>query len=111
MGDLTKRVFVGEFGPHISTEPRLARTTTAEVFRASLQWGCPFVLQWETYDNHSTVPLVPRDNYDLYTFTPIRKLFMDWNLAARVYVEENNPSSDELRLWAVDWFTETQLII
>jgi hypothetical protein len=106
MGDLTKRIFVGEFGPGIATESTLARSTAAQVFRASLQWGCPFVLQWQTYDNHSTVPLVPRGSYDLYTFTPVRKLFMDWNVAARVYVEDKNPSSDQLRLWAVDWFID-----
>jgi hypothetical protein len=109
MGDNSKRVFIGEFGPGLATEPTLARTTAAEVIRASLEWGCPFVLQWELYDNLTTMPLVLRGTEDMHTdFNPIRQLYLDWGLAAREYVRKNRPTSEGLRLFAVDWFTEIQ---
>ena len=51
-----KRVFIGEYGfpVHGSGKPR----TPAEqdgmsriIMRAALEWGCPFVLYWELYNN------------------------------------------------------------
>jgi len=44
-----KRVFIGEYGFPIAPaeQDRLAR----QVMRAGLEWGCPFVLYWEMYNN------------------------------------------------------------
>jgi len=48
-----KRVFIGEFGYPL----RVVRTPTEQLkrtlntLRASIEWGCPFALYWEFYDN------------------------------------------------------------
>jgi hypothetical protein len=44
LGDTTRRVFIGEFSPVNSRDPSLFVPSAAQVFRAALQWGCPFVL-------------------------------------------------------------------
>jgi hypothetical protein len=108
MGGNTKRIFIGEFGP-TNVDPRLARTTLAEVIRASLEWGCPFVLQWMIYDNDTTVPLVPRETTELKSdLTPMRQLYRDWKAAAIQFLKGGSRSSEELRHFAVQWFTQIQ---
>ena len=105
LGDMSKRVFIGEFSPVNTREPSLFVPSAAQVFRAALQWGCPFVLHWAAYDNDSNaVPLVPRDNKDIYTLSPMRQFFKNWTDAAHFYVLSKNPTSNQLRLWAVEWF-------
>jgi hypothetical protein len=101
-----RRVFIGEFGTSRTSEPELWVSTTAQIIRAALEWGCPFVLQWEDYDNDSSVvPMVPRDNQNLYTsITPLRQFLKDWSDDAQAFVADNSPTTNELRLWAVEYF-------
>jgi hypothetical protein len=56
-----KRVFIGEYGfPAISGEadaPRPPEKTNAlslTVMKTGIEWGCPFVLYWELYNNEVT---------------------------------------------------------
>jgi hypothetical protein len=47
------RVFIGEYGfptRQVKT-PRAQEDVAREVIRAGLEWGCPFLLYWEIYDN------------------------------------------------------------
>ena len=47
-----KRVWIGEFGyPAIRFSEAQADLRTRWVIRAGLEWGCPFVLYWELYNN------------------------------------------------------------
>ena len=47
-----KRVWIGEFGyPAISYSEAEADRNTRWVLRTGLEWGCPFVLYWELYNN------------------------------------------------------------
>jgi hypothetical protein len=47
-----KRVFIGEYGfPSIRFDPARQETLSRQVMRAGLEWGCPFVLYWELYNN------------------------------------------------------------
>lgn len=47
-----KRVWIGEFGyPAIKFSAAEADLRTRWVIRAGLEWGCPFVLYWELYNN------------------------------------------------------------
>ncbi len=47
-----KRVWIGEFGyPAIRFSEVQADLRTRWVIRAGLEWGCPFVLYWELYNN------------------------------------------------------------
>ena len=49
----TPRVFIGEYGFPIRQvlTPKAQEEDAREVMRAGLEWGCPFVLYWEIYDN------------------------------------------------------------
>jgi hypothetical protein len=47
-----KRVFIGEFGWQGNTVGPAAQNSHAiEFIRAAMEWGCPFILQWELYGN------------------------------------------------------------
>jgi hypothetical protein len=47
-----KRVFIGEYGfaAHTYPEPERDRRSR-QVMRVGLEWGCPFVLCWQMYNN------------------------------------------------------------
>lgn len=47
-----KRVFIGEYGfPAVSYSPEEQEAKARQVLRGALEWGCPFVLYWEMYNN------------------------------------------------------------
>lgn len=50
-----KRVFIGEYGfPARRYSPKVQNRKSIETIIAALEWGCPFVLYWELYDNEGT---------------------------------------------------------
>ncbi len=50
-----KRVFIGEYGfPARRYSPEVQNQKSIETMIAALEWGCPFVLYWELYDNEGT---------------------------------------------------------
>lgn len=47
-----KRVFIGEYGfAAIHNSPEQQDAKSRAVIRTGLEWGCPFVLYWELYNN------------------------------------------------------------
>ncbi len=47
-----KRVFIGEYGfPAAGNTPKEQDLRSRRVMRTGLEWGCPFVLYWEVYNN------------------------------------------------------------
>ena len=47
-----KRVFIGEYGFPARRVPEAERDRRSrQVMRAGLQWGCPFILCWQMYNN------------------------------------------------------------
>jgi hypothetical protein len=47
-----KRVWIGEYGyPAVRNSPEEQADKARRLIRASLQWGCPFTLYWEMYNN------------------------------------------------------------
>jgi endo-1,4-beta-mannosidase len=47
-----KRVFIGEFGfPAVKYSPAEQELKSRHVLQAALEWGCPFALYWEMYNN------------------------------------------------------------
>jgi len=47
-----KRVFIGEFGfPAVKFTPQEQDRKSRDVLRVALEWGCPFALYWEIYNN------------------------------------------------------------
>lgn len=50
-----KRVFIGEYGfPTRRYTPEEQNRKSLEVMIAAMDWGCPFVLYWELYDNEGS---------------------------------------------------------
>lgn len=50
-----RRVFIGEYGfPTRRYTPEVQNQKTIEAMIAGIEWGCPFVLYWELYDNEGT---------------------------------------------------------
>lgn len=50
-----KRVFIGEYGfPARRYTPEEQNRKSLEVMIAAMDWGCPFVLYWELYDNEGS---------------------------------------------------------
>lgn len=50
-----RRVFIGEYGlPARDRSAEEQRDLALQVARAALEWGCPFALYWEMYNNEVT---------------------------------------------------------
>ncbi len=50
-----KRVFIGEYGfPASRYTPEEQNKKSIETMIVGLEWGCPFVLYWELYDNEGS---------------------------------------------------------
>ncbi|MBU6303316.1 MAG: hypothetical protein KGS60_17345 [Verrucomicrobia bacterium] len=50
-----KRVFLGEYGfPARLHPPEEQARQSVEVMITAIEWGCPFILYWELYDNEGT---------------------------------------------------------
>ena len=49
-----RRVFIGEYGyplPLANNSPKDQARRTLNTIRVGMEWGCPFILYWEMYDN------------------------------------------------------------
>ena len=50
-----KRVFIGEYGfDNMSNGESTQNMRSRMVMKAALEWGCPFILYWEMYNNEIT---------------------------------------------------------
>lgn len=50
-----KRVFIGEYGfDNLSNGESTQNLRSRMVMKAALEWGCPFILYWEMYNNEIT---------------------------------------------------------
>ena len=50
-----KRVFIGEYGfPARRYDPEVQNRKSVEAMIAAIDWGCPFALYWELYDNEGS---------------------------------------------------------
>ncbi len=49
-----RRVFIGEYGyplPLVNSSPKDQARRALNTIRVGMEWGCPFILYWEFYDN------------------------------------------------------------
>ena len=69
---------------------------------SAVQWGTPFVIYWEYYDNGSTVPIVPKSG----AITPLHQLFTIYYTAAVQFVASQGGSTTtaEVNIWAEKYF-------
>jgi len=101
-----KRVFVGEYGfPAEQHTPAAQAVKSLGVIRAALEWGCPFVLYWEMYNNE-VVKGKQRGFWlidDKGDKTPLYEAHRDYYAWARTYLTEYRkahrrlPSFDQFR--------------
>jgi hypothetical protein len=63
-----KRVFIGEYGynlPIVNNSPNDQAYCALNTIQAGIEWGCPFILYWEMYDNTDTgFWMVDRNNVE-----------------------------------------------
>ena len=87
-----KRVFLGEYGfPAIRHSPEEQAELSRRVMRAGLEWGCPFVLYWEFYNNEVTEDGTQRGFWmvdDRGVKQPVYDLHQRYYAWARGYVSE-----------------------
>ena len=111
-----KRVWLGEYGfPSIKFSPAEQDALSRRVMRVGLEWGCPFVLYWEMYNNEVDETGKQRGFWlidDHGVKQPIywtHQKFYEW---ARQYVaritkaRERPPASEEFRKAAIAYLNE-----
>jgi hypothetical protein len=94
-----KRVFIGEYGfpahPGGTEAPRASETTNAlslVVMKAGIEWGCPFVLYWELYNNEVTAEGLQKGFWmidDRGKKTPVYDSHLRYYAWARKFVAEH----------------------
>ncbi len=85
-----RRVFVGEFGtPALERSAEAQRELALDVARVALEWGCPFALYWEMYNNEVTADGEQRGWWmidDQGVKQPVYRLYEEYLSWARGYV-------------------------
>lgn len=107
-----RRVFIGEYGfPARRYPPEEQNRKSIETMIAALEWGCPFVLYWELYDNEGSTEapggfwLINEKNEKQPVWHTHQRYF-EW---ARKHVAEciratgEAPSDEAFRKEAVAW--------
>ncbi len=108
-----KRVFIGEYGmPLLGNSAQAQDRLARHVMRAGLQWGCPFVLYWEMYNNEVTADGRQRGFWlidDHGIKQPVYDTHRQFYEKARAYVADFTvknkrvPSREEFGLAALAW--------
>jgi len=115
-----KRVFVGEFGAptlHYTAQQQDARVR--DVIATAAQWGTPFVLYWQLYNNELEPDGSPRGFWlidDKGVKQPVYFTLQHYYADARAYaahfesVHKRKPTDAELRAFACSWFSGTAAV-
>lgn len=111
-----RRVFIGEYGfPACQHTPEEQDRRSRQVIRAALEWGCPFVLYWELYNNEVDEGGNQRGFWmidDKGNKQPVYHTHRQFYGAARDYSNKyraqhgRHPGDNEFRRWAVGWFRQ-----
>ncbi|WP_192879338.1 cellulose binding domain-containing protein [Microbulbifer sp. A4B17] len=120
-----KRVFIGEYGYGESwfkdwgtrsgeAQDMLSRN----VIKTALQWGTPFILYWQMYDNEydswindfTGYWLVDKDGNKKEIYNTHQKYYKDAKTFLNNYYLENSslPSESEFRSYALKWFESSK---
>jgi hypothetical protein len=87
-----RRVFIGEYGfPAVFNTPAQQEAKSRQVMRAALEWGCPFCLYWEMYNNEVDKDGKQRGFWlidDKGVTQPVYETHRKFYEAARRWVEE-----------------------
>lgn len=110
-----KRIFIGEYGfPARRYSPEVQNEKSIETMIAALEWGCPFVLYWELYDNEGTPEkpggfwLIDEKN-EKQPIWHTHQHYFEW---ARKHLADNKdrtgqyPADEEFRAAALDYLRQ-----
>jgi hypothetical protein len=113
-----KRVFIGEYGfPAERASPVEQAEKSRTVMRQALEWGCPFVLYWEFYNNEVKEDGTQRGFWlidDAGNKTPAYELHADFLEKARQSVRDSLqrdnrlPTPEEFRRRALEILAPTR---
>jgi hypothetical protein len=111
-----KRVWIGEYGfPAIAHSPAEQDQLSRKVMRAGLEWGCPFVLYWELYNNEIDKDGTQRGFWlidDKGGKPPVYETHRSYYAWARRFVADFRkaqgrvPTAEEFRKQAVLWLDQ-----
>ena len=108
-----KRVFIGEFGYPLTVVNNSSvnqAKRTANVLRAAIEWGCPFALYWEMYDNEGDKLgywMINSKNVKQPVYYMYEDFCNDMHDFVKEYALANGqaPGDKEFRTYASDWFS------
>jgi len=108
-----KRVFIGEYGfPSCNVSPEEQDKRSRQVMRTGLEWGCPFVLYWEMYNNEVDKDgkqrgfwLINDKNEKQPVYHSHQRLYKQAKQYVADFKKHNGrvPTFDEYRKAAVEW--------
>jgi hypothetical protein len=114
-----KRVFIGEYGfwtwkdGQVQNTPAQQNDKSLRVIRTALEWGCPFILYWQLYNNERDADGRHRGFWmidDKGVRQPIFTTHQDYGLWVRGQVQAvrartgQPPTSEDLRRSALEYF-------
>jgi hypothetical protein len=109
-----RRVFVGEFGaPTLHYTPQQQDARVRDVMATAIQWGTPFVLYWQLYNNELEPNGTPRGFWlidDKGVKQPVYFTLQKYYADARAYVADftkknkRQPDDQEFERFAYQWF-------
>jgi hypothetical protein len=112
-----KRVFIGEFAfrRNLLKSPYLNDAYCRNVFQAAIEWGCPFVLYWEMYNNeidedgnHRGYWLIDNHGVKTQLYYTYKRFYRH----AKEYVADfkkkhkSLPTQDQFNHYAAQWFAD-----
>lgn len=110
-----QRVWIGEYGfPTDSNTPEQQDEKSRRVMRTAINWGCPFVLYWEFYNNEVSQGkqkgfwLVDDKNVKQPVYFTHQK-FLSWAKSFVVAFEQKEgrlPTSGEFKAQAQKWLSQ-----
>ncbi|MEN6387005.1 MAG: hypothetical protein ABFD79_17640 [Phycisphaerales bacterium] len=109
-----KRVFIGEYGYPVSAvgTAKAQNEASLAVAIAAMEWGCPFVLYWEIYDNEADEGGANGKGYWMIdnkgVKQPIYKSHYQYYQWAKKYVAENTPDEKQFRAAAAEFLKNIQ---
>jgi hypothetical protein len=101
-----KRVFIGEYG-FPRSEGYFADKQAycaLNVMKAGMEWGCPFVLYWEIYDNEGRgYWMIDKNNVEQPVYKAYQAFYEEMKEYVRTHIESEGhvPATEEFREQAV----------
>ncbi|MDR1964030.1 MAG: hypothetical protein LBQ50_09655, partial [Planctomycetaceae bacterium] len=101
-----KRVFIGEYGfpQSLGYDADKQAYCALNVMKAGMEWGCPFVLYWEIYDNEGRgYWMIDKNNVELPVYKAHQAFYEEMKEYVRAHIESEGhvPATEEFREQAI----------